>query len=123
MAGRRGMDQLGAATYTAGLILYIITMLFRLGLLSFAPLALWGWGLFRSMSRNLPARERENQRFLAKYTPIKRKVSQARVRFKNRRIYKYYRCPNCRVWLRLPRHIGEKTVTCSNCHHTFTKRA
>lgn len=123
MAGRRGTDQLGVATYIAGLALYIITMLFGLGLLSFLPLAIWGYGIFRQMSRNLPARERENQWFLSKYLPLKKRASQARVRFKNRRIYKYYRCPKCRSWLKLPRHIGEKKVTCSACGYQFTKKA
>ena len=35
----------------------------------------------------------------------------------------YYRCPQCRAWLRLPRNIGEKTVTCGKCGATFKKKA
>ena len=48
---------------------------------------------------------------------------QAHTRFKNRKVYLYYRCPQCRAWLRLPRNIGEKTVTCGKCGATFKKKA
>ena len=123
MAGRRGMDQLNVAIYILSFILYLVSVFTGLMLISLVSTGSWIYAIFRSMSRNLPAREKENQWFLSKYTPVRRKVSQARVRFKNRKIYKYYRCPNCRAWLKLPRHIGEKQVTCSACHHTFTKKA
>ncbi|MBR4234987.1 MAG: hypothetical protein IKR85_02865 [Clostridia bacterium] len=122
MAGRRGMDELGGALYLLGLILWVIS-LFAGGIFSVLPLVLWGYSIFRSLSRNINARARENEWFLAKFGPLRKKASQAYVRFKNRRIYLYYRCPQCKSWLKLPRNIGEKKVTCSHCGATFVKKA
>ena len=33
----------------------------------------------------------------------------ARVRFQNRKQYRYFTCPKCHAWLRLPRNVGEVT--------------
>ncbi|MBO7384815.1 MAG: hypothetical protein J6U63_00570 [Clostridia bacterium] len=123
MAGRRGMDQFGMALYVTGLVLYILALFTRLGILNLLSLAMWIYAIYRAFSRNLARREKENRWFLAKYQPLKRRVSQAWVRFKNRKVYKYYRCPKCKSWLKLPRHVGEKTVTCGKCGATFTKKA
>ena len=123
MAGRRGMDQFGMALYVTGLVLYILALFTRLGILNLLSLAMWIYAIYRAFSRNLARREKENRWFLAKYQPLKRRVSQAWVRFKNRKVYKYYRCPKCKSWLKLPRHVGEKTVTCGKCHHAFRQKA
>ncbi|MBQ9855937.1 MAG: hypothetical protein IJO53_07040 [Clostridia bacterium] len=121
--GRRGMDQLGFALLIASLVLSLLSSILRIGILSLLSMAAWIYALYRMLSKNISAREKENQWFLSKYTPVASSVKQARVRFKNRKIYLYYRCPNCKAWLRLPRNIGEKTVTCGKCQSTFKKKA
>ncbi|MBQ4156920.1 MAG: hypothetical protein IJD86_02090 [Clostridia bacterium] len=121
--GRRGMDQLGFALLIASLVLSLLSSILRIGILSLVSMAAWIYALYRMLSKNISAREKENQWFLSKYTPVASSVKQARVRFKNRKIYLYYRCPNCKAWLRLPRNIGEKTVTCGKCQSTFKKKA
>lgn len=122
-AGRRGLDELGIATYVTGLFLYFVALFTRSSLLSTLSFALWIFGIFRMLSKNLVKRAKENEWFLKWFTPLKKKFSQARVRFKNRKIYKYYRCPQCKCWLKLPRGIGEKTVTCGSCGAVFKKKA
>jgi LSD1 subclass zinc finger protein len=122
-SGRRGVDQLTMALLVLSIVLSLLSSMLRLGILSTLSMASWIYGLFRMLSKNIPAREKENAWFLSKYTPVASNVKQARVRFKNRKIYLYYRCPNCRAWLKLPRNIGEKTVTCGKCQATFKKKA
>ena len=122
-AGRRGLDQLSTALLVVSIIFSLLASIFRLGILSTLSMASWVYGLFRMLSKIIPAREKENAWFLSKYTPAASNVKQAKVRFKNRKIYLYYRCPNCRAWLKLPRNIGEKTVTCGKCQATFKKKA
>ena len=122
-AGRRGMDQFGMALYAGGLVLYIVSIILRWGFLNLLSTVLWFYGIFRMLSRNIMKRERENQWFLTWFTPLQIKAKQAYTRFKNRKIYKYFRCPKCRSWIKLPRNIGEKTVTCGKCGHSFKKKA
>ncbi len=122
-SGRRGTDQLGMALLLTSVSLSLISMIFNLQYLSFITFAMWAWALFRMLSKNIQKRERENQWFVSKYAPVATSVKQARARFKNRKIYLYYRCPQCKAWLKLPRHIGLKTVTCGKCGATFQKEA
>lgn len=123
MAGRRGQDEFCVALFGAGLFFWLLAILLGGWLWSLLYIACWGYGIFRSLSRNIAARERENHWFLSKFGPIATKVKQAWVRFKNRKIYLYYRCPQCKSWLKLPRNIGEKTVTCGHCGASFNKKA
>lgn len=122
-SGRRGLDQLGQACLLTSIAASLLGAIFGIGILTLASTALWIYALYRMLSKNIPAREKENRWFMSKYTPVSASFKQARVRFKNRKIYLYYRCPNCRAWLKLPRNIGEKTVTCGKCAHTFKKKA
>jgi len=121
--GRRGMDQLGIAIYVGGLVLYIVSLIFQLGILNLVSTALWFYGIFRMFSRNITKRNQENVWFLNLYNPKKAAVRQAVNRFKNRRVYLYFRCPKCHSWLKLPRNIGEKTVTCGKCGEKIRKKA
>lgn len=121
--GRRGMDQLGMAIYITGLVLYILSLILQAGLINLLAFVLWAYGIFRMFSKNLYKREAENRAFLNWFNPIKRKVMQAVTRFKNRRVYKYFRCPKCHSWLKLPRGVGEKTITCGKCGESFKKKA
>ena len=127
MAGRRGMDELGIALYAVGFALYIIALFFGStvvgSILRWLYMILWIYGIFRMLSRNLYKRAKENEKFLGFYRPFRTSLMQAKTRFKNRKIYKYYRCPKCKSWLKLPRHVGEKTVTCGKCGETFKKKA
>ena len=123
MMGRRGMDQLGVATYCTGLFMWVLELITGLSLFGLLSTALWIYGLFRMLSRNLFKREKENRWFLGWYNPLKIKFNQAQVRFKNRKVYKYFRCPKCKSWLKLPRNVGEKVVTCGKCGEKIHKKA
>ena len=79
--------------------------------------------IFRMFSRNEDKRAAENRRYLAWKQRVTTKARQARNRFKNRKQYKYFKCPNCHAWLRLPRKAGVVTVSCNRCHSSFTQKA
>ena len=123
MYGRYGADQLGRATVIACLALLLLSSTTGLGVLWLLSIAGYGWAIFRMFSRNLAARRRENEVFLQKTRRARTELRQARVRFRNRKQYKYFRCPQCRARLRLTRGCGEKTVVCQSCRHTFRMKA
>lgn len=79
--------------------------------------------IFRMFSRNLQKRAHENEIYLQKTNKWRTSLHQARVRFKNRKQYKYFKCPQCGVRLRLTRGCGEKNIVCSQCKHTFHVKA
>ena len=123
MAGRHGIDPLSMALVWVGLGLYVISAAFNLSLLGLVAMVVYGYTIFRMFSRNEQKRADENRRYLAWKNRIQTESRQARTRFKNRKQFKYFRCPNCRAWLRLPRKAGVVTVTCGRCHNSFTQKA
>ena len=123
MAGRYGADSLSQAIIIAGLVLFLLAAFTRIGLFSILAMALYIWAIFRMYSRNGEKRSQENARYMAATRKLRTSVNQARTRLKNRKKYRYFRCPNCHARLRLPRGVGEVTVNCGQCKHSFRKRA
>ena len=123
MNGRYGADELGRTMLWAGLAVYFIGAVVQSGLVMLLGFAVYVWIIFRMFSRNTEKRQAENRRFLSWKTQTVTKWKQARARFRNRKQYKYFKCPNCKSWLRLPHGTGEVNVTCSRCHTSFTKKA
>ena len=123
MQGRHGPDQLGMFTLIAGLVLSLLSTFLRVPVLSYLGLALYIISLFRMLSRNREARIRENQKYISLTSGWGTKSRQAVKRLQNRKEYKYFKCPNCKVLLRLKRGCGEKDITCVRCGHQFHQKA
>ncbi len=123
MTGRHGPDNLGMFTLIAGLACSILGSLTGFALLSLVGMALYVWTLFRMFSKNNEKRWEENRKYIELSSNWKTKVSQFIKRMKNRRDYKYFKCPNCKVLLRMKRGSGEKDITCVRCGHQFKQKS
>lgn len=123
MTGRNGTDQLSIALVQGGLVLYLLGLLFRVGVLGLLSLAAYAWAIFRMLSRNRVARATENQKYVLGRDRAKTAVLQAWNRLKNLRKYKYFKCPQCGSLLRVPRGTGNVSITCSNCGNAFKGKA
>jgi len=123
MRGRYGGDKLSLTLLFTGIACSMVTSFTQITVFYYVGLALYFIALFRMFSRNITRRALENQKFLMFFSKIATAVRQFFVRLKNSRKYKYFRCPQCCVRLRLPRKVGEVTVTCSKCKNQFRKKA
>ena len=123
MVGRHGPDNLGMFTLVAGLVCSLLGSFTRIGLLSLIGFVLYVTTLFRMFSRNHEKRMAENRKYIELTSDWKTKIRQFFRRMKNRRDYKYFKCPNCKVLLRMKRGSGEKEITCVRCGHQFTRKS
>ena len=123
MQGRYGSDNLGMFTLVVGLVFSLSASIFGLPLLSWIGLGLYVWTIFRMLSRNREKRLAENRKYLSLTSGVKTNTLQFVKRMKNRKEYKYFRCPNCKVLIRLKRGTGEKEITCARCKHQFRQKA
>ena len=123
MSGRNGIDQLALVSLVVSLVLQLIGSLTGTGLLLIISLALYGWTLFRVFSRKSYKREEENKKFTAWWYNIKTKVQQFIKRLKLSKDYKYFKCPQCGVLLRLKRGEGEKDICCPKCQNRFKQKS
>ena len=123
MAGRHGADQLSLALLIAGIVLSLLNSLSGFAIFYLLGLAAYIWGIFRMFSRNEVKRSEENMRWVKFWTELKTGIKQFFVRLKNIRKFRYFKCPQCKARLRLPRKVGEVTVTCGKCRHQFKQKA
>ncbi len=123
MRGRHGADQLNLMLLWLGLGLYVLGALLNAGFLTTVSLIPYGLCIFRMFSRNNAKRSAENSKYLALKAKLTTRFKQAKLRFANRKQYKYFKCPGCKAWLKLPRGTGVATVTCGKCQNSFTQKA
>ncbi len=124
LAGRYGSDQLGVC-------LVVLSLLLSLGF-SFTPwpqlgsllaLALLLYGIFRMLSRNIPARERENAWFLKLVRPIASRLQWLYLSLRFGKKLRYFLCPHCGRLASVPRGTGNVTITCKGCQTRYDKKA
>ncbi len=123
MAGRYGSDQLNNAFLLLSLLLLVIEWITRWNWIGIFILALLFLCYFRMFSRNIQARYAENQRFLRKWWPISNRLKNARMRFQDRKTHRYFKCPQCKQRLRVPRGKGKINITCPHCRHQFIRKS
>ena len=123
MVGRHGADNLGMATLIAGIVLYLLSMIFRSSVLNILSFALYVITIFRMLSRNRDARTQENRKYLEFTGKWKLEANRFIRRQKTRKEYKYFRCPKCKQLLRMKRGSGEKQITCAKCGNQFTRKS
>lgn len=64
----------------------------------------------------------ENARFLALAGPAIRWLRMRRT-IRRDKEHRYFKCPNCGQYLRVPRGKGKITVNCRNCGASFEERS
>lgn len=115
MIGRNGMDQLGIAFMVAFIVLNIVSLFVSSVIFFIIYVALFIYFIFRFLSKNIAARQKENNAFLRVWNPICSTITKYFNRMKNIRKYKYFKCENCKRTLRVPRGKNKIRITCPHC--------
>lgn len=123
MRGRYGVDQFNFFLLVLAIIIMVVTTVFQIPFLWWLSILLLGWSYFRMFSRNVYKRSGENTKYLRMVYPITSRYKEARKRFKDRKTHKYFKCPNCKQQLRVPKGKGEITITCPKCHTKFDAKS
>lgn len=122
MVGRYGLDDFYKFLNILTWFFIILSLFTRKGYFSLLAFVLIGYSYFRIFSKNYPKRYNENQIYL-KYSKGIRGFIKLQIRkFKERKNYRFRKCPNCKKVLRLPNKKGKHTVNCPNCYKPFEVR-
>lgn len=122
MVGRCGVDQLSLALLWASVLLQFVYALTHLMIFYYLSAIAIIVTFFRMFSRRLEQRRRENARFLALIRPVRQKFSTLTAHWKDKE-HRYFRCPNCKQQMRVPRGKGRIRVTCRGCGITFEEKS
>ena len=138
MYGRYGMDQLNRFLSTVALIVLVVSIFVRRPIVEIVALALLFWCYFRMFSRNTAKRAAENQKYLnfryravcffkkgkkSGTTNFAQKQAQMKARHEQKKIYRFYSCPNCAQKVHVPKGKGKICITCPKCKTEFVKRS
>ena len=122
MYGRYGNDQLSFFLLLLYVLLILLAGLPHMAFLSWIALAVLVWDLYRMFSRRFDRRRAENARFLALAGPAIRWFKMRRTIHRDKD-HRYFKCPSCGQYLRVPRGKGKITVSCRNCGASFEERS
>ena len=117
--GRNGVDSLNKfifVLYLASTLAYIITHHISAIILESVFLFIL---IFRTLSKKLYNRQRENEIYLNIVKLIKRPFLRFAHRIRDRKTHVYKKCPNCKKILKLKKVKGNHTVKCPNCKNAF----
>lgn len=144
MIGRNGSDKLARWSLGIAVALTIINMFLPNIICSVASYALLAYCLFRMFSRNIDAREEENEKFENLFSRFRGKTSRNRSNStgtsnasgsagasntskthassarKNTATTLYFTCDACGQSLSVPKGKGTLKVTCPKCKHQTT---
>lgn len=122
MRGRYGIDPLNIFLIALGCILTFVLSFFSrhyyyklLGLIPYI------FVLIRALSTNIDARQRENEKFMKLWLPVYGFFS---VKYKHSKDkeHRYFKCPECKHTLRVPKGKGKIEITCPFCNRKFKKK-
>ena len=123
MIGRYGTDGLNQFLSIASLVLLLIAIVSRISLFTWLGVALLGFCYYRTFSRNISKRTEENYKFYTLKDRVDNKFRGWKEQWANRKVYHYYRCPQCRQKLRVPRGRGRIQISCPRCGTQFIKKS
>lgn len=107
----------------SSIVMLLVSLLTRVSLFTWLGAALLILCYYRSLSRNISKRTEENYRFYSLKDRFNNKFRNLKEQWANRKLYHYYRCPQCRQKLRVPRGRGRIQISCPRCGTQFIKKS
>lgn len=122
MYGRYGIDKLNTAILIFIFTLQVIQILIRNSLLNAIVFILFMGLFYRVFSKNIYARQKENQKFMEYSHSVASKWNLLMRRVKEIRTHRYRTCSECNTILRLPIKRGHNKTRCPKCKNTMDVR-
>ena len=132
MAGRYGADELNRFLTICGWVLlltgFVLSAIDRnvtvilgsvLVTLSWALLIL---SIFRTLSKKTGRRASENYKYFVCKNKVLGWFRTRKTRWQDRKVHRYFRCPQCHATVRVPKGKGKIRITCPHCKHQFVKK-
>lgn len=124
MQGRYGVDQFSQFLSLAGLIIILISNFIPYGyILNIFGFVIFIYAYYRVFSRQTDKRYGENQKYLYKTEKVRKYFAGVKNRFQQRKTHKFFKCPNCKQRIRVPKGKGKIEISCPKCHTKFVRKS
>ena len=133
MEGRYGADELNRFLTLCGWVLLLIGFVLsgidsKVALIIGSVLVTLSWALliyslFRTFSKRTQERASENYKYFVCKNKVLGWFRRLKARWQDRKAHRYFRCPQCKATVRVPRGKGKIRITCPKCKHQFVKKS
>ncbi len=133
MEGRYGADELNRFLTLCGWVLLLIGFVLsgidsKVALIAGSVLVTLSWALliyslFRTFSKRTQERASENYKYFVCKNKVLGWFRRLKARWQDRKAHRYFRCPQCKATVRVPRGKGKIRITCPKCKHQFVKKS
>lgn len=120
--GRYGADSFEYFLFFLYAVLCILSAIWRSVGCRILTWAVFGYIVYRMMSRNYAARRRENVRYLKIRSAVKIELKLLCDRLRHIKSARYRRCHHCHAIVKLPVKRGRHSVKCPKCSKSFNVR-
>lgn len=122
MTGRYGTDEFSRFLLIVALIFMVLSM-FLNGPFYLLAMVLLIYCYFRMFSRNTYKRYAENEKYLEIKNNITGVFQREKDHASQRKDYRFFKCPNCKQKVRVPKGKGKIKIHCPKCHTDFIKKS
>ena len=121
MYGRYGADELTSFLNLTGIIIFIVSACFRFSPLYIVTMLLFCFAIYRCYSKNTSARLKERAFYLKIRNAVILWFRRVKNMWRERKTHKYFKCKNCKVYVRVPKNKGKIEIICPKCGKRFIK--
>lgn len=125
MSTRYGLDSYSRFLTVIAVLIMLLAIFMPGGvrdILYVLALAVLIYAYFRVFSKNRSARSGENAKYQAMKQRIKAWFKLKSEMWKQRKEYRFFKCPSCKAVLRVPKGKGKLRVVCKKCGTAFEKK-
>ena len=123
MVGRYGADDLSRFISTMIMVCLVVSIFTKWDIFYWLGIFLIGYSYFRMFSKNIPARYAENQKFLNIRYKAVAKGSLTKKHLAESKTHRFFKCPQCKQKVRVPKGRGKICITCPKCKTEFIKKS
>ncbi|MBR0356776.1 MAG: hypothetical protein IJH54_04780 [Clostridia bacterium] len=133
MEGRYGADALNRFLTVCGWVLLLVGFVLsaldsKVALSVGSLLVTLSWALlifsiFRTLSKNTSQRASENYKYFVYKNKVTGWFRRLKTRWQDRKVHRYFKCPQCHATVRVPKGKGKIRITCPKCKHQFVKKS
>lgn len=123
MYGRYGNDQLSRVYLGITLVLLVLSLFTHWTIFYIAGIVLLIYCYYRMFSKNITKMSAQNQKYLNFRYGLAVKRQKVKTRMQQRRVYHFYKCPQCKQKVRVPKGHGKICITCPKCRAEFIRKS
>ena len=123
MMGRYGVDAFSKFLLGLSVACLFISMFTRKNSFYFLGLVIMIYSYYRIFSRDFNKRYAENMMYFREKEKIMKIFRSKKLRFEQRKTHCFFKCPNCKQEVRVPKGKGLITITCPRCKTKFDKKS